>query len=483
VVPHTLHHRDQGFHIGGVSRPHLATDGAPAIIKHRTHHHPRQVGPMVLKKAQIFGMHRLPDGASRVNKLMTDRTPHSIFSDAGRGDILRRLLPLIIVIMAALSSLSPAYAETSVQVTPLLLFQNEYNNNFNLNDENRAKVWAITVAPGLKLTALGARTALSFSYSLPYTTYIDIGDSLESSNNSYLGHDLSLSLARRIFTRMTVGFNESFILTEQPTYTDVFTTRIDRSKYWRNRIEPYLSYELGPKGEIRVGYRQETLDYLDSWMSEEDSIENRGIVTLTYNLNSRNHIDLENQVWARNYDGENSSYDAYQGKVIFRHDFNNYLRGRTGLGYQLRNFNNPGFGEDGSFAFDAGLVGSTDRTKTTFLLQYGLSDFAQDEGYFRAFRSDLSFEWIVRSVYRPYVGGFYQSSDYLNRDRQDNTVNLYVGLGYLISNRYEISIEYNRLNNYSSDPYFDYGDNRFFIRFTAKGDFNLAERVFKKAKD
>ena len=282
----------------------------------------------------------------------------------------------------------------------------------------------------------------------------------------------------RVSTRLTTALTEELILTREPGASDTLSQAITRDKYWRNRITPFVSYDIGEKGEIKLAYRNEVLEFLDgdptTWAN---CIENRAIMTLTYNFNSTNHLDLDNEVWRREYTGNGlTSYDSYQTQLIYRRDLCSWLQSRVSAGYQWRNFDNNISGVTPNIAtptYGVGLTGATDRTKIDVSFEHNMVDFTVADAYFTAYRANAFVQRLFfEDVIRAYAGGYYQLSNFIASPQQNNEWSLRCGVGYSFwKKRMELSVEYNYTQRTSNLAGFGYNDNVIYMRLTTKWDF------------
>ena len=271
-----------------------------------------------------------------------------------------------------------------------------------------------------------------------------------------------------------MGLDESFLLSREPSYTDVFAEIVNRSKYARNRVSPFVNYDIGEKGEVRLAYLNEIFNYLQvTGAPRDNSTENRGILTLTYNFNSKNHLDLQNQVWQRTYDGDTTSdYTSYQAKLIYRREFSSYLQGQVGAGFQQRNFSDSALGDKTIPTFNIGLIGETERSRLGVSLERNFNDFTQYDNYYVAYLFRVEAEHTFLKAFRTFAGGYYQFSDFIDSSRRDNLWDVYGGLGYLFfDKKFEVSMEYNYKSRDSNEPGVDYGENSVLLTLTAHHDF------------
>jgi hypothetical protein len=350
---------------------------------------------------------------------------------------------------------------------PRLSVEQEYNDNWFRAEKNEEEFWVTRVSPGFNLEASTERSRLSLDGAYGYSWHNSPDDDTNASDQDYSSVDASLLAAYRLFSRLTFGLSDEFFRTREPASTDEFSEVVDRAVYWRNRVSPSILYAIDEKGSVELGYRNERLKWVTNTdPGQDDSWENRGILTLTYNLNSTYHLDLESQVWRRTYDGNDvSDYDSYQGELIFRHEFNTYLRGQVGGGYQKRDYDDSALGEQEEFVFDAALNGATELSKLEVAVARNVVDYTTDDEYFTAIRAQLFAEHIFLGAIRAYLGGYYQNSDFRNSKREDDTYNGYGGLGYKFFDKlFEVSLEYNYTERDSNERGRDYQENRVFLR-------------------
>ena len=352
--------------------------------------------------------------------------------------------------------------------------EEEYTSNFFRSELHPTAAWITRVSPGIKVQALTERSRLDLNYHFNYYWYHGVNAIIDLSRLNYPGQDLSLYAATQLSSKLTLGIDENFILTREPAYSDAFSLIREPDKYQRNRILPTLTYDIAEKGEVKLGYRNEIFDYLQPTdPSHEDSTENRGILTLTYHLNSTNHLDLQNQFWQRNYQGGvNSDYNSYQTLLIFRREFSSSLSGNAAAGFQYRDFMQSSLANVSIFAYSLGLTGQTEKSKLYVSFEHNLNDFTVGDQYFTSYMLRVTGEHLFWGRVRAFVGGFYQYANFLDSPRRDSYWNTSVGVGYLFwDQRLELSVEYDYFNRNSNQPGYSYIENQIYFRISAHHDF------------
>lgn len=377
--------------------------------------------------------------------------------------ILRFLILLTSVcIICALTAQS---ASAEMRLRPKIRLEQEYTDNYFRSEKNEAEIWVTSVNPGVEFMYFTDRSRVDLDYVFSYFWHNEDEEEVDTSDLDYAGHNLNLFAAHRLLTRLTLGFTEEFIRTRDPASSDTLSNIEDRNKYWRNRVEPYLHYDIAEKGEARLAYRNEQFNWEQTDPDQEDSSEHRGILTLTYNFNSTNHLDLQSMVWNRDYDGDLSDYDSYQGELTYRREFSSWLKGEAGAGYHKRDFNQSDLDDQDEFIYHIMLNAKTDVSKANLSFERNLVDFTTGNEYFTAYRADLNGEYIFIDVIRAYAGGYYQLSDYIDSPREDDTYKGIVGVGYsFLEKMFEVSLEYNYKERDSNQDGRDYEESRVFLR-------------------
>jgi len=384
--------------------------------------------------------------------------------------------PVFTVSLFCLFNLSllliPDASMAEVSLTPTLLLEEEYNDNWYRSEENELEFWVTRIWAGFGFGAYTGRSSASLNLSFGPQFHYSPDSNANASNQDYWAAAADLALAYRLSSRVTGSLVNRFTLTREPASTDQFSEETSRQLYWRNQLTPSLRYDLAEKGSITLSYQSDVLLWVSNTdEGQEDSAEHRGILGIVYYLNSRNHLGLNSSISRRTYDEDNSDYYAYTGKFTFWHEFNSYFSGRGGLGYQYRDYDSNDLDDQGKIVFDVGLNGATDRTMLDLSFVRDLVSFTTDDQYYSAYRINLFLQRKFQEALRAYAGGFYQNSDYQNSSREDDTYSVNVGFGYRFFRRFiEFSVEYGYRERDSNEPGRDYEENRVFFRLNFAAD-------------
>ena len=369
--------------------------------------------------------------------------------------------------------LTPRWSRAELRIQPDITVEEEYTSNFFRSEIHPTAAWITRVSPGVKVEAVTERSRLDLNYHFNYYWYHGVNAITDLSRLNYPGQDLNVFAETQLSSKLRFGVDENFILTREPAYSDAFSLIREPDKYERNRVLPVLTYDIAEKGEVKLGYRNEIFNYLQHTdPSHEDSTENRGLLTLTYHLNSTNHLDLQNQYWQRNYQGGvNSDYNSFQSMLIFRREFSSTLSGHVAAGAQYREFMQSSLANTTIFAFSLGLMGQTEKSKVYASVEHNLNDFTVGDQYFDSWLLRASGEHIFWGRVRAFVGGFYQLANFLDSPRKDSYWNTSIGVGYLFwDQRLELSVEYDYFNRNSNEPGYSYTENQVYFRISIRHD-------------
>jgi hypothetical protein len=361
--------------------------------------------------------------------------------------------------------------------------EQEYNDNWFRSEEDEKEFWVTRIWAGFGFGAYTDRSSVTLNFAGGPQFHYSPDNNANASDQDYWAANANLGLAYRFTPRLTGSLVNNFTLTREPASTDQFSEETTRKLYWRNTLNPSLRYDMAEKGAITLSYQTDVLLWQSSTEEgEEDSIEHRGILDITYFLNSRNHLGLNSSIAHRSYDDENSDFYDYTGRFTFWHEFNSYFSGRGGLGYTYRDYDSDDLDSQGKVVFDIGLNGATDRTMLDLSFVRDLVSFTTDDEYYTAYRVNLFLQRMIQRAFRAYADGYYQNSDYQNSTRDDDTYSVNVGLGYRFFRRLaEFSVEYGYRERDSNESGRDYEENRVFFRLSFAGD--VSDYISRKTKE
>jgi polysaccharide biosynthesis protein VpsM len=389
----------------------------------------------------------------------------------------RIIIILFCTIMAATVFPVRVHAGSKFNVIPKISAGWEIDSNFYRAEEREREVYTYTIQPGLKVDFKSPKTSLMLDYTLKPYHYDDrdpvLSGEKPSDDDDYTGHTFIGEARYQAFDRLLLGLNESYNKTRDPAQSDAFSNSVDRSLYQINMLTPFVAYEFGRKFSARLRYRRTNIDYAPE--EREDSKENRGIFDLIYNLTPKNSLDLEYQYWQKDYDWISPDYSSNQAMLIFRKELR-IFRIEAGVGYQNRNFDDPGLDDLDAFIYKFNIGGkgtiANRRSYIAFNIDQNLNDQTFDTNYFLATRFTLSGGHEFSRKLLGEVSAYYQISDYERTygltpggtvdQRKDDTTELSGTISYKFARWLIFSVTAGYQNRDSNLAGLSY-DNNFFI--------------------
>ncbi len=379
----------------------------------------------------------------------------------------RFLLLLTISIFFLLSSHQASFAgEGKIVLKPHINVSWQSDSNFWWAESDEKEVFTYLVQPGVTFGYETDKTKIHLDYTMNGYLYDD-QDSLspgdrKASDDNYLGHTVQfLASTRQFQEKLLAGVREDFYLTRDPAQSDIYADSTLRNKYFINRVEPFAFYEFSDRFTIGLRYRNTITNYTESYM--EDSTENRGLVDFIYNFSETASLDLDYQIWGRDYSKNTSAYMSNQGMLTFQQQFR-FISLEAAAGYQYRSFDENNIDSIHIVPWRLGVEFATDPEPISPLLpeeqkkSYVSLMFAQDyndqglgESYFKADRITLAASHIFLERIPIDFNGYYQRSKYefwtgitssgSRAKRDDDTYKVYCSIGYKFLRWFTLSIK------------------------------------------
>ena len=384
---------------------------------------------------------------------------------------IRAITGFSILAVFALTAL--AWAGPALLITPKVGVGYRYDSNYYSSHSNSAGVHTYAIEPGIGVQVSTSKSMVSFDYTASPTFYDD-ADSLKpgqikASKANYVGHDLALNALTRPTERLELALEETYSLTRDPDKLDVYSNEAGKEKYYINAFSPRVLYHVTDRFSGQVAYKNTLTDYDDD--GAEDSRENRGVFDIIYNLNSKASLDLEYQVWARDYDRYTSDYTSHQTKLIYRQQFR-FFQLEAGAGYQSREFDAVGMKGAETFTYKLVLEGRNppedgdSRSYIRAAFSSNFNDAGSGDQYYKGPEFSLAgghrfLEKIYLDIWASYRRSDYECSYGLDSSnvlvlREDDVYEMGARLGYKIIDPIVLSIEAgykNRDSNVASYSY------------------------------
>ena len=384
---------------------------------------------------------------------------------------------LLWVVLIFILSVQPAYAGDRFIIKPMITSSYEIDSNFYRTDTHTRSVRTLTLSPGLEFgyRTEKSRVAAKGMVNLVYYDDLDTVPSglADSDENNYTGHWLTLSADTRLFTRITLGLDDTWITTRNPDERDRFDNFTDVNKYMINRIRPWIKYKITDRLSTGFEFKNTDINYNVSTL--EDSSETGGKIKLYYEVNKFTTLDLEYALTRMNYDLTSSDYDSDEYRVNFSTRFK-YFEFAGGLGYHKRQFDQAGLNDIGTISWDLSVKGKTRKSDIDLSFAQNFNDTGNGNEYYRADRISLALGHMFMEKIDVRLDTYYQKSAYEGAmsNRDDDTWYLSVGVSYSMNEWLTLKLKSGLESRDSSIALNDYDNS--FVMFTITFNYNLGSR-------
>lgn len=358
-------------------------------------------------------------------------------------------------------------AEISIQ--PLVIVGWEYNSNYFRSEVDEVAVDTYYIKPGVRLNYDSGKSKIKSSFLLePY--WFNDRDSpppgvRDASDDDFVGFRGKIAADTKLTDRVTLGLDDTIFKTRDPARSDVFSDSIERDKYIINRLSPYILYDFGERFDGELRYTNTLTDFSDD--IEEDSLENKGYISLFYNFSRRSAAFLSYGIWERDYDGDSSTYLSNQVKLNFKRQFNRFFL-TAGGGYHHRSFDDDDALDDlDLFSWKIMIDGqeppapeSSPRAWMQLAIGQNFNNSGRNDEYFVATRVDAQIGYVFMEKITTEIKGYYQNSDYENdpANRDDDTYSVSGLIGYNFWKKTTLAVEVGHTTRESNIAGRDYDD-------------------------
>lgn len=359
---------------------------------------------------------------------------------------MRLNIAFIVTIVLICFTAASFGAAPKFTVIPKISVSWRTDSNFYKDENIKRGVHTYLTQPGIELGVETAKSMLTFDYTMNLYDYderdVVPAGTRTAENDDYTGHKLNMKAKTKPFNRLTLGLDEGFVKTRDPSDLDPLNNSVSRDEYSLNRINPLLFYEFGEKFSAGLQYRNTDTDY--ELGTREDSNEDRGVFDLVYNLTRRSSLDLEYQYWDMDYKLGTSDYTSNQITLIFRNQFKHFTF-EIGGGHHDRDFDQAGVQDlDGGvyrFAISAQNPPAPDKPRSyiTIASELNYNDAGVGNSYNKAHRISLDAGYTLMEKIPLGISGWYQNTDYEVTNvanpgtREDDTRSISGRIGYLFN--------------------------------------------------
>ncbi len=318
-------------------------------------------------------------------------------------------------------------AQNRMSITPLLKLSAQYDSNFYKTPTDEENAWTYMVQPGFEAEIETERSHASLYYTLDAFYYSGLEQDLD-----YVGHTFTFDTGTRTRSdALHLNLRDTYRRTRNPSELEYLNNLVSTNEFSVNKFDPEIIYNFG-LSSFRLAYGNVWIDYHESGFGE-DSTENRGIGEWKYHFNRANALGVNYQIWTQDYDGSSSDYDAQQGKVVYTRQ-NRMLRLEAGAGWQSREFDEAGLDDIDGFVGDIMLQAiGLKNWDMTLRLDRNFNDYGTEGDYYSATKLAFTANHEFSEVLLGRFYGAYMNSDFEFVDREDDTWNMEVSLGYTLT--------------------------------------------------
>ncbi len=347
------------------------------------------------------------------------------------------------------------------------------DSNYYKAETNEREVYTYLVKPGIEFGYQTAKSRILLDYTLDVHWYDDQdpvpAGQTASDQNDFTGHTGTLFARTQPSDRLTLGLDDMFTRTRDPASADIRSNDNTRDKYYINQVTPLIIYKFGPIFSTELRYKNTETNYKTA--AREDSTEHRGILDLVYNFTRLTSLDLQYQLWERDYSGTTSTFTSNQVKLILRKQFK-YFTLEAGGGYHNRDFDNPGLNDSDTFAIHFEIKGQNPpapeprRSYISLAVERNFNDAGEGQQYFVATQFTLTAGHLFLEKLPLGIKAMYQNTDYETTTgltpagttelRDDDRYELSGNLGYIITDwlQFYVAAGYeNRDSNLAGSDY------------------------------
>ena len=363
-----------------------------------------------------------------------------------------------------------------VTMVPRMELDYQQDSNFFKTEKDEKSVDAFIVSPGFNLGFVTGKSAVSLDYSLEVYRYSGESD---IDDYDYTGHLLNFHAKTQPTSRLFMGIDNYYTKTRDQASSDEYANSVSRAKYSLNRFSPNVLYKFGEKFEVGAKYTNLITDYSEG--NSEDSDENRGTFDLNYNFNRSTQLQLDYQVWTRDYDDLTSDYTSNQMMLNLKKSYKNFAI-TAGAGYHDRDFDRASLDDFGSTTWKLlveGKTGSSDESSPKSWFNAALSQNYNDAGsgqqYYKATKLELNAGHIFMKSIGLTLKAAFQNSDYEGSDLDEDSWFLACRANYSLNDMVSFALEPGFETRDSNANYRDY-DNTY-VLFNVKVQYDFAGKM------
>ena len=385
---------------------------------------------------------------------------------------------LVICFFLSIAAASPAageggesegtYREGKLVFIPSVEASYQYDSNYYLDETNEVSANTYVLKPGFEFGYTTPKSSVLLDYYLSFNEYT--GDDLIK-DDDYIGHDLSLDAQTQATDHFLLGIEENYRKSRDRGSLDTLGNDANREKYQTNDLSPWVFYSINDTWGMGAKYTYSILDYADN--VNEDSMAHLGAFNMEYNLNRTSLLDLEYNIWVRDYDRDTSDYTSNQVILSYIKEFRLFSLS-AGAGYHDRSFDDISANDFGTFVWEFILRGAYNKTNYLFTIDHNANDIGESEQYYKGLNIYAEVGRLFYDKFEVELAVTFRNRDYETSDRDEDVWIFSGGADYLFTDRFSLGVESGYETRDSNEAGRDY-DNKY-ILVRAGLNFDVAPR-------
>jgi len=225
-----------------------------------------------------------------------------------------------------------AYAQTRIEVTPMITVSETYDDNIFLTKDNKVSDWITVVTPGISMGLVQEHTNLQVRYAPSFYRYADRDD------QDITAHSAGLTFGQDLAQGLRFNLTETYLKSNDPLEDpqNIQGLRQTRNEYWTNVADASLSYIFGAENRVNAGYRYNI--YENDQITLDDSEIQNPYASLTYWLDVRNGAEITYGYTDAEYTRDDnlfaeSDYTAHSAGIRYLRRFTPNSTGYAGYNY------------------------------------------------------------------------------------------------------------------------------------------------------
>jgi len=193
---------------------------------------------------------------------------------------------LLSVTLLCGSFVAEAYAQTRIEVTPMVTVSETYDDNINLTKTNKVSDYITVVTPGVAMSLVRENTNLQVTYAPSFTRYAD-NDDLNNTAQS-----AGLAFGQDLVQGLRFNLTDTYLQSNDPLQDpqNLQGLRQTRNKYRTNITNASLGYIFGAENRVNIGYTYNY--YRNDEITLDDSTVQNPYANLTYWFDVRNGTEV-----------------------------------------------------------------------------------------------------------------------------------------------------------------------------------------------